>query len=498
MSLRPDPVPIALSALLDGIAADPVTDDVRVTGLTHDSADVRPGDVFVALPGRTTHGARFAAAAVAAGARAIVTDAAGAVACAGLGVPVVAVDAPRVHLGRLAARAYGHPARDLRMLAVTGTNGKTTVAAMVEAGLQNAGITAGVIGTTGVRVGGSSYASARTTPEASDLHAILARMRSDGARSVVMEVSSIAIVEHRVDGIVFDVAAFTNLSQDHLDYHLTMAEYFAAKAELFTPERARRGVVGLDDPWGRRLRETTGIPVTTWSLADPAADWHAQSAADRSGERYVVGPDGEHTSLTVALPGEFNVANAIVAFAVLRTAGVDAASAAAGIARAQVAGRMQVVDRGAVWGIVDYAHSPDAVERVLRAARGLGRRRVIAVVGAGGDRDRGKRPRIGAVAARVADVVVVTDDNPRSEDPATIRRQILAGALAVEADERAAVHEVGDRAQAITVAVGLAQDDDTVLVLGKGHEQGQEVAGVVTAFDDASTLRAALGRRAAR
>lgn len=494
MALRPAPRPVPLSTVVDGVATASVVPDVDVTGLTHDSAEVQPGDVFVALPGRTTHGARFAAAAVDAGAVAVVTDAAGADQCAGLPVAVVVVDSPRARLGELAARAYGRPADDLVLLGVTGTNGKTTVAAMVESGLRAAGHVTGIIGTTGIRVDGRSYPSSRTTPEASDLHATLARMREDHVDTVVMEVSSIAVSEHRVESVEFAAMAFTNLTQDHLDYHGSMDQYFAAKAELFRPAHARTGIVGIDDEWGRLLVDRATVPVQTWSLADPRADWHAERTADGVS---VVDPGGSRTLVEVGLPGSFNVANAVVAFALLRHAGVTPESAAAGIAAARVPGRMQVVGDGPVVAIVDYAHSPDAVERVLRAGREAASGRVIVVLGAGGDRDRTKRPQMGAVAARLADVVVVTDDNPRSEDPASIRAQLLDGVQDVAPAERAEVHEVGDRGRAVTVAVGLARAGDVVLLLGKGHEQGQEVAGVVTPFDDATVLRAALDGRGA-
>ena len=497
--MRPQPRPVALADVLPrGIAVDaagPVPSaDVHVTGVTLDSRTVQPGDLYAALPGHVTHGARFVQAAVAAGAVAVLTDPAGAEECSAAGVPVVVVNSPRAVLGEVSARVYGEPAGDLVLIGVTGTNGKTTVASMIESGLRAAGRRTGMIGTVGVLVDGMRYPGARTTPEATDLHAALAVMRDHGVDAVVMEVSSIALEEGRVDGVRYDVAAFTNLSQDHLDYHGTMEAYFAAKSRLFTPGRAGLGVVGIDDEWGSRLARECSVPVQRWSLLDGHADWHA---VRDGGVTSIVGPDGDRQRVDVPLPGAFNVANAICAYAVLRNVGVSSEDAAAGIAVVEVPGRMQVVGEAAgVRGIVDYAHSPDAVERVLRAARDTSTGRVIAVVGAGGDRDATKRPLMGGVAARLADVLVVTDDNPRSEDPAAIRQAVLGGALSVAPGERSAIHEEGDRAVAITVAVSMAEAGDVVLVLGKGHEQGQEAGGVVTPFDDATVLRDALAAKA--
>ena len=479
--------------LIDVVPADArgvLAAEVIVTGITLDSRSVAPGDIYAALPGHVTHGARFAADAVGSGAVAILTDPDGADACTGLEVPVVVVDHPRESLGLVSSRVYGAPADALQLLGITGTNGKTTVATMVESGLRAAGRTTGFIGTIGVQIDGMSHEGARTTPEASDLHAILAVMREAGVTSVVMEVSSIAIEESRVNAVRYDVAAFTNLSQDHLDYHGTMEQYFSAKARLFTPDRAELGIVGTDDSWGRRLADEATIPVQSWSLLDARADWHA---VRHDAGLAIVGPDGHREPVIVPMPGAFNAANAVCAFAVLRSAGIDSRTAAAGIAATTVPGRMQVVgEHAGVLGIVDYAHSPDAISRVLMAAREDRSGRVIVVLGAGGDRDRGKRPHMGRMAARLADVVIVTDDNPRSEDPASIRRAVLEGAEEVAPQTRAEIRDVGDRGEAITVAVDVAEAGDVVLVLGKGHEQGQEAAGVVTPFDDASVLRAAL------
>ena len=466
---------------------------IDVTGVTLDSRQVELGDVYAALPGHVTHGARFAADAVRLGAAAILTDEVGSGALDDIGVPLLVVDAPRTRLGAVASFVYGNPASSLQLLAVTGTNGKTTVAAMVESGLRASGRVTGMIGTVGVVIDQVVHAGARTTPEATDLHATLAMMVEAGVRSVVMEVSSIALEEHRVDGVVYDVAAFTNLSQDHLDYHGTMQAYFEAKAGLFTAARARQAIIGVDDDWGKTLAEQCAIPYDTWSLLDPRASWHGFRAA--SGLE-VVGPDGARHRLDVPMPGSFNVANAICAFAILVRAGVDPVDAARGISRVRVPGRMERFETAGVTGIVDYAHSPDAIERVLRAARDEYSGRIIAVVGAGGDRDRGKRPLMGQTAARLADLLVITDDNPRSEDPAAIRAAVREGAQRVAPLERAEIREEADRRAAITVAVGVAQAGDVVLVLGKGHEQGQDVGGVITPFDDATVLARALAEGA--
>jgi UDP-N-acetylmuramoyl-L-alanyl-D-glutamate--2,6-diaminopimelate ligase len=476
--------------------------DVAVTGVTHDSRKVQPGDLFVALPGELTHGARFAPQAAAAGAAAILTDAGGA---EGLetDLPVLVVPDPRTHLGVVAADVYGHPADELLMLGVTGTNGKTTTCYLIEAGLRAAGHRTGLVGTVETRVDTERIASVRTTPEAPDLHALLALMRERGVTACVMEVSSHALVFGRVDGIVFDVAGFTNLSQDHLDFHRDLEDYYSAKAALFTPERSRRGVVCIDDEYGRRLAAEADIPVVTVATREDAGrgDWttvkREVSASGHSTLAHV-----EHTSrgeyrVLSPIPGDFNVANAVLASVMLLEAGVSGRDAARGMALCSgVPGRMEHVQSTGAdepLAVVDYAHTPEAIANVLRALRPSTRGRLIAVLGAGGDRDPHKRPLMGAAAARHADVVIVTDDNPRSEDPAAIRAEVLAGAA--QAERPVQVLEVGDRRQAIATAVETAGGTgDTVAVLGKGHEQGQEVAGVVHAFDDRLVLREAIDR----
>lgn len=465
-----------------------------VTGIELDSRLVRPGDLFAAMPGHVLHGAVFGSQAVAKGAVAILTDDEGVSMLTDEVrslVPVVEVAAPRSFLGSISAAVYGRPAEEMTLVGVTGTNGKTTVSYMLEAGLRAAGRTTGVIGTIGIQVHDTQLVSSRTTPEAPHLHAIIGVMREAGVESIAVEVSSHALEEGRVDGVRFAVAGFTNLSQDHLDYHGTMEEYFVAKAALFTPERCACAVIGVDDEWGRRLSSQASVPTTTWSTdpAMPAADWTIDETA-RGWD--VLGPGGERTPLDMPLPGAFNRANALCAFVMLRQLGIAGSVAAEGIGRVQVPGRMEWIGRGGpVTAIVDYAHSPDAIEAVIAGVRPDVTGRIIAVIGAGGDRDRSKRPLMGARAAAGADIVIVTDDNPRSEDPAVIRAAVLSGTES--AGSRAQVEEVADRRVAIIRAVDRARPGDVVLVLGKGHEQGQEVAGEVLPFDDRLEVSRALG-----
>jgi UDP-N-acetylmuramoyl-L-alanyl-D-glutamate--2,6-diaminopimelate ligase len=471
-----------------------VPGDLVVTGLAHGSERVRPGDLYAALPGARRPGAEFARDAVARGAVAVLTDPTGAGEAGGCGVPVLVVPSPRSVLGQLAAQLFGRASEDLLLLGVTGTQGKTTTTRLLESGLAAAGTTAAVVGTVGTRIAGVDVATALTTPEAPDLHALFAVMREQGVRACAMEVSSHALVMGRVDGVVFDVAAFTNLGRDHLDFHATLEEYFAAKASLFTPERARRGLTNIDDEHGRMLLERASIPMTTFAL-DGDADWRATDAvAEPEGSTFRVRtPDGSSFGAGVPLPGRFNVANALCAVALAAEAGLDPEAVARGIAAGPgVPGRLERIDAGQDFlAVVDYAHKPDAVEAALATLRPLGRR-LIVVLGAGGDRDRGKRPLMGEIAARLADVLVVTDDNPRTEDAAAIREEVLAGAGRVATGERAEVVEVGDRATAIRHAVDLAAPGDVLLVAGKGHETGQEIAGVVHPFDDRVALREAL------
>ena len=487
---RPTPTPLGDLASWLGTTTD--DGDTAVTGVSLSSRRILPGDLYVALPGARAHGIDYAVDAVSAGAVAILTDADGAARAPG--VPLLVVPHPRAVLGGLAARIYGDPAGALRLVGVTGTQGKTTTTRLAEGGLEAAGIRAGVIGTVGTRVAGRDVKTDLTTPEAPDLHGLFAMMREQGVEACAMEVSSHALVMGRVDGVVFDVAVFTNLGRDHLDFHADLEEYYLAKASLFTPERARLALVNVDDEHGRRLAGETTIPVRTWSAAGRDADWTAVDVElEATGSRFtVVAPDGTRTPAEVPLPGDFNVANALAAIAACAEAGYDAALVAAGIAAGPgVPGRLERVEAGQDFVVVvDYAHKPDAVESALRTLRPLTEGRLVVVIGAGGDRDPGKRPLMGEIAGRLADVLVVTDDNPRSEDPAAIRAAILAGTT----DAVAEVVEVGDRRSAIREALSRAAAGDVVLVAGKGHETGQEVAGTVHPFDDRDVVREELRR----
>ncbi len=409
---------------------------VEVTGLSLSSQRVRPGDLYAALPGSRVHGATYAADAVASGAVAVLTDEEGAASIGESGTPLLVLDNPRSVLGRLAALLYGEPARALTLMAVTGTQGKTTSTRLLEGALDAAGVPAAVIGTVGTRIAGRDVKTALTTPEAPDLHALFAVMVEQGVTACAMEVSSHALVMGRVAGVVFDAAAFLNLGRDHLDFHKDVEDYFAAKASLFTPERSRRGLTNVDDPFGRRLLEEASVPMVTFSPSGQAADWRAEDVVlEPEGSTFtVVTPGGDRIPARVPLTGEFNVANALCAIALAGEAGLDPRLVSEGIARTGgVPGRLERIDAGQDFlAFVDYAHKPDAVEAALAAVRPLTRGRLVLVIGAGGDRDTGKRPVMGAIGARLADLLVVTDDNPRTEDPAAIRAAVLEGAHTVE------------------------------------------------------------------
>ena len=468
-----------------------------LTGVTHDSRAVRRGDLYAALAGSSVHGARYCEQAAAAGAVAVLTDPAGRDAAVRSGLPVFVVGDPRARLGEVASWIYGNPSSRLLLIGVTGTAGKSTTSYLLESGLRAAGYPTGLIGGVEVRIGSTVLDSTLTTPEATDLQALLAVMVQHRVRAAAMEVSSHALVAGRVAGAHYDVAVFTNLSQDHLDFHASMDEYFAAKAELFTPRYARAGVVNIDDQRGRELTASAPIPITTFSAEGRlAADWRAadiRSGADGSTFR-VIGPGGVAADAAIVLPGQFNVANALGAIVALVEAGVGLDVAVAGIgACAGPPGRLERVERGQDFTVlVDYSHKPGAVEAVLTALRQVTQGCLTIVLGCGGDRDKGKRPLMGAAAARLADQAILTSDNPRSEDPLAILAEMVEGALEVPRADRAHVIVEPDRADAIALAVRRAAKGDVVLIAGKGHERGQYVGGAVIPFDDREVAGQAL------
>lgn len=495
----PRPVRVSatpLAELADQLGAATPDSAAQVTGITHDSRAVRPGDLYAALPGARLHGADFVTQAVGLGAVAVLTDPAGAERAAASGLPALVVDDPRARMGELAATIYGRPGSDLLQIGITGTSGKTTTAYLVEGGLKTSRST-GLIGTVEMRIGDERIKSERTTPEATDLQALFAVMRERGVEAVAMEVSSHALVLGRVDGCVFDIGVFTNLSPEHMEFHSDMEDYFRAKAQLFTPERSRLGVVNFDDEYGRRLVEEATVPVVTFSAeGHPDADWRATDVqvGPMDSTFTVIGPKDERITARSPLAGPFNVANSLAAIVALAAAGLDPQTAADGVAAVPgVPGRLERVDAGQPYlAVVDYAHKTDAVESVLKALRKVTEGQVHIVLGCGGDRDRTKRGPMGAAAARLADTAVLTSDNPRSEDPLAILATMLEGAASVPVHERGEVQVFEDRAAAIAAAVARARPGDTVLVAGKGHEQGQDIAGVVRPFDDRQVLREAI------
>jgi UDP-N-acetylmuramoyl-L-alanyl-D-glutamate--2,6-diaminopimelate ligase len=475
-----------------------------LSGVTLDSRAVRPGDLYAALPGTRTHGAVYSEQAVAAGAVAILTDPDGRDTAARTGVPVFVVSSPRMRLGDVSCWIYGDPSQRMTVIGVTGTAGKSTTSYLCEAGLRAAGHTTGLVGGVEIKIGPEIGPATLTTPEAPDLQALLAVMAERGVTAAAMEVSSHSLALGRVAGTRYAVAVFTNLSQDHLDFHAGFEDYFRAKAKLFTPAYSAVGVVNVADRYGRRLVAEASVPVVTFcadesSGAYPQADWRAANVrcgADGSTFR-VVGPGGVEADASVTLPGAFNVANALGAIVALVEAGVDLADAVEGVASCPgVPGRLQRVPAqpGQPDAFIDYSHKPAAVEAVLAALRPVTSGELIVVLGCGGDRDRGKRPLMGAAAVRLADTAIFTSDNPRSEDPLGILAEMLHGVLGVPRGDRGRLIIEPDRAAAIELAVALAGKGDVVLVAGKGHESGQYVGGTVLPFDDTRVTAAALAR----
>ncbi|MCC3762081.1 UDP-N-acetylmuramoyl-L-alanyl-D-glutamate--2,6-diaminopimelate ligase [Glycomyces sp. TRM65418] len=476
-------VPYRVDGLAD-LLPEAKDQDFPITGVSLAADGVEPGDLFAALPGARRHGAEFAAQAADRGAVAVLTDARGADLAGGL-LPALVAEDPRTLTGEIAARVWQRPSERLNLVGITGTNGKTSTAYLVEAGLAHAGRTTGIIGTVETRIAGDRIESARTTPEAPELQALLAVAVERGVTDVVMEVSSHALVLGRVEGCRFKAAGFTMFGTDHLDFHKDLDDYFAAKARLFDG-RAETGVLNADD---ERVATLVTDESLTFSLRDSGADYYAADiATDGFTQAFRLRTPHGRGEGQVNMPGLHNVANASLAVALLEAVGVDTATALAGIAScAGVPGRMELVSGDSpVRGVVDYAHKPEAITAVLAALQDSTPGKVIAILGAGGDRDRSKRPLMGAAAAQAADLVVVTDDNPRTEDPARIRGEVAAAVQGVPC------RNIPGREAAVREAAVLAVPGDTIALLGKGHETSIETAAGPVASDDRELLARAL------
>jgi UDP-N-acetylmuramoyl-L-alanyl-D-glutamate--2,6-diaminopimelate ligase len=484
-------IPAGLNA--SGLTGDAA--EVEIASLAYDSRRVQPGALFFCVPGEHSDGHDHAAQAVQAGAAALVVERP-----LGQGVPEVIVESARAAMGPVAARFYGDPTAELQVVGVTGTNGKTTTAFLVRALLEASGRRCGLLGTVTSIVGGKERGAGRTTPEAIDLQADFRAMLEGGEQACAMEVSSHALALGRTDGVRFAAAIFTNLTQDHLDFHGTMEEYFQAKRRLFVPNAPGVSVVNLDDPYGRRL--AAELPDAVTFAIERDAQYRAQDVrVGHDGCRLRLETPMGTRALSLPLPGRFNVANTLGALAAVQALGGDLDTLVEALTRGvRVPGRMEPVEEGQEYAVlVDYAHTPDSLENVLGTARELSGGRVICVFGAGGDRDTGKRALMGEIAARGADVVVVTSDNPRSEQPEAIIAQIVEGAARARPMGAPKIAVMPDRREAIHHAVAAARTGDVVLIAGKGHEQGQEFdAGRVMPFDDVAVAREALRARRAQ
>jgi UDP-N-acetylmuramoyl-L-alanyl-D-glutamate--2,6-diaminopimelate ligase len=501
-SMRPEHrEPRSLTDLIDrfGFTSQAASNDVEITGITLSSADVRTGDLFVGLPGVHAHGASYAATAAAAGAVAILTDSEGAKLLGDAQLSVVLTDEPRSKLGAVAAWIYGTAQGAVPTFGVTGTNGKTSVVYLLTTVLRQMGISSGLSTTAERRIGERAMTSNLTTPESPELHALLACMAEAQVGAIALEISAQALSRHRIDGVVFDVVGFTNLSHDHFDDYAAFEDYFEAKAQLFSPERARRGVSLIDDEWGIRLASESHIPVTTLSSSSTTvADWHFEITSETPsaiGFR-LSARDGRTLETSVPVMGRFMAANAALAIVMLVEGGHRFDVIAQVLERdggfdVVIPGRAEIVS-GELGPVVyvDYGHTPDAFEGLLTSLRAVTPGKVFMVFGADGDRDATKRHAMGAIAARGADVVIITDFHPRTEDPAVIRQALLSGARSV--NSAAEIMEEADPQRAMRLAIRLATDADAILYAGPGHENYREVNGVHLDYNAREDVRAAL------
>ena len=500
--LRPEhPSARSLAGLVEEFSLEHIgsLDGVEITGVTLSTSDLHPGDLYVGVPGANSHGANYAAQALDGGAVALLTDAAGAEIAMDAGLPIVLVDSPRAALGDLSAWVYRTREHPPLLFGTTGTNGKTSVSYLLEGILRQLGLVTGLSSTAERHIGDLTVVSRLTTPEASEMHALLARMRESEVRAVVIEVSAQALSRNRVDGIVFDVVAFTNLSHDHLDDYADMEEYFQAKLPLFQPDRGKRGVISLDSPYGQRVVDESRIPLTTIS-ATPGIEAEWMVTIDEETAAYteftLTGPEGRSITTRVPVIGWHMAANGAMAIVMLVEAGfeleaIGQALEASGGIDAYLPGRTERVsgDRGPTV-FVDFGHSPDAFEQTLGAVRKVTTGRVIMVFGADGDRDATKRHEMARVGAEYSDILVITDHHPRFEDAASIRATLVEGSGLAE--HPAEVHEVSPPEQAIRVAVSLAKEGDSILWAGPGHQDYRDIQGVRTPYSARDEARAAL------
>ncbi len=463
---------------------------VVISGVSINAQKVVPGDLFIAFAGANTHGISYLEQAISNGAVAVLSDKK-----IEASIPSFIHPKPREIVGAISAWLYGHPFESLKAVGITGTNGKTTTANLVKQIWQLNSIKSGLIGTLGVEIADEKLESARTTPEADDLQAIAAAMVEQGCKNLVMEVSSHAIDQGRIKGAKYEVVAFSNLTQDHLDYHLSMENYFQAKANLFATEYAKAAVINIDDLYGKKLSKQVKIPVVTVSRKDSTADWYLAKAEIKNGlyQVEIKSKSGESLSENFALLGDYNLDNLLLAVAIVNSAGLSLDKIASTISKLQsVPGRLESVNAGQKFtALVDYAHTPDAVERVIATVKSATSGKIIGVLGCGGDRDASKRSLMGHALFNGCDLAIFTSDNPRSESAEAILKQMTAG---IDLGKKGLV-EI-DRKSAINLAVENAQSGDVVLLMGKGHESGQEVNSVVTPFDDRVELDESIKRLA--
>lgn len=491
--MKPQLTPIGLDVVLSKTHLPSTNTNVLVSGIAHDHRKVRPGFIFAAVPGFNRHGIEYVAEAISHGAVAVLTDSVGRK-LAPENILVIESDDVRHSMAMLAKEIYQNAQSKLLSIGVTGTNGKTTTTNLIANGLRTLNQNPLLIGTIGISLGDEVFNSTRTTPESTDLHSILLAAHQKGARSLVMEVSSHALVLGRVDGVKYDLAVFTGLTQDHLDFHADMNDYFAAKASLFTRDKTEFAVICVDDAWGVELTQLCEVPFVTYGISNPQAQWRAKNIETLSDGKtqFVAKYDDLEIKVVLSIPGEFNIANTLAAIASAHHLKLDVHKFVEDFSQVKVPGRLERVESGQDFvALVDYAHTPDAVERAIKVARTCTNQRVITVIGCGGDRDPHKRAPMGANASQYSDVVIVTDDNPRGEDAASIRAAVIKGANQFTAN----ILEVGNRLEAIHAAVKMANPGDCVIVLGKGHESGQEVNGVITPFDDRLVLAEAIRAR---